>query len=241
MQELRSRLDGACGVTFGEVSDALDETAKGLARSILRRLIGMSEKQLSSVAHGAVKTVPVRPDGKPREPTKICGIDYDDLRDQTFFESDVARRLTAILFVPIIKHRTDDPATWYIIDPFVWVPGEETWETFARDYEEARSLVRDGRAEDLSSSAKSGQGTYLTPKTSGRSGFQNLYLAGDGRPIRAKDRAFFMRDGLTATLLADHVELDGHCSLIEQHTRRALEEVPEPSPNMQLLLDLLVS
>lgn len=239
LEQLRQRLGLVSRITFGEVSEALDESAKNLARSIVGRLLGVTADQLRSRPYGTVRTIPVRPDRKPREPTKISGIDYTALCAQSFLESSVARQLTAVLLVPVIKESVADAASWYITDPFVWVPDASVWEVLARDYEETRTLVRASRAEELSTSLTTGQGTHMTPKTSGRSGLQNTYMADDGRTVRAKDRAFFLRTTLTRDLLADRVDLGDHRAVVDRPVAPTSSPEELRPENVQLLLDIL--
>src|SRR5439155_6760405 len=115
-----------------------------------------------------VRTVPRKPNGDVLWPTKIVGIDFSAIMHNSYERSRVASLLDSILFVPIRKPDARHVGGWSFDNPVLWVTDDRERQQFHSDYEEIRALVLEGRADELSSSARHGQGRWLMPKTSGR-------------------------------------------------------------------------
>jgi DNA mismatch repair protein MutH len=109
--------------------------------------------------------------------------------------------LRYVLFLPITKPDRHHAGDWYLRHAFAWSPEGHELGQLDADYEEVREVIVTGRPDDLSSSARTGQGRWLTPKTSGRDNRDRVHFELDGRPHAARRRAFFLREILTQALM----------------------------------------
>ena len=84
----------------------------------------------------------------PKEDTKLCSFSYNDLLNTEFIYSSVYRKLSSILFVPIVWGRTEgripeDYFSMYMINSFMWVPNTDLISKLEEDYNKVRqSLVQ---------------------------------------------------------------------------------------------------
>ena len=84
----------------------------------------------------------------PKEDTKLCSFSYNDLLNTEFIYSSVYRKLTSILFVPIVWGRTEDRTpedyfSMYMSNSFMWVPNIDLISKLEEDYNKVRrSLIQ---------------------------------------------------------------------------------------------------
>ena len=100
-------------------------------------------------------------------PTKIVGIDFVEVARLDFRRSSVSAMLRHVLFLPVTKQDRHHADEWCLGSAFAWAPESHELGQLDADYEEVRVLIVAGRPDDLSSSARLGQGRWLMPKTSG--------------------------------------------------------------------------
>jgi DNA mismatch repair protein MutH len=194
------------GMPFGELLPALSDadgvTDKALGHRVLAQYLGSIAGEPEGTP--VLRTLPVSPSGRVREPTKLRPLDFGAVLRTPFSTSTVAGMLRAILFVPILKPDTKRPAGWSFELPFLWSPSSSEWNQLAIDYEGIRAIILRGDGDSLSSSTDAGYGTIMMPKTSGRSGKDlDTYKIGT-RTLAARKRAFFLRQSHTAGLLLGH-------------------------------------
>jgi len=209
-EELVRRARALAGWTVGEIAGAhgvalpADTTrAKGLVGQLAERALGASAGSLDEpdfVALGIeLKTLPVRPDGRPKESTFVCSIRLADLPDTDFEDSLVWKKLRRVLFVPVEA----DPALALPARrfgaPLLWSPSSEERAVLQADYERVATLVLRGEVEQLTGHL----GTYLQvrPKAADSRARRRAPDADDGF-IWTGPRGFYLRTRFTARILA---------------------------------------
>lgn len=192
------------GIPFGELDPTLrwldGAKSKAAARSVVDRHVpGLRQLEHS---HGVtVRTLPIDVSGRVIWPTKLHPIDFAEVARMPFHRSRVRAMLWRILFVAIRKPDPHQVTHWSVESAFDWAPEGHEMGQFDSDYEEIRALILGGRPDDMSSSARKGQGTWLMAKTSGRNNRDLARFEVNGVPMSARRRAFFLREALTQRLL----------------------------------------
>ena len=197
------------GKAFGELLPAVRDrggsTDKALGHRVLREYLGSVVKESDGPA--VFRTLPVAPNGRVREPTKLRRLDFQAVVGTPYSSSAVAATLRAILFVPILKPDTKLPADWSFERPFLWTPSADEWSQLEKDYETIRGIILRGEGDSLSSSRGIGHGRIMMPKTSGRTREDVEAYDIGGRRVAVRRRAFFLRQPYTEWLLnSSHFE-----------------------------------
>lgn len=191
------------GTTFSELTDReLNPGNYQLARQVTATLL---DEVVGHHNRGTWITVPIDPvQGAPREPTPVLSdLDFDRLRTSDFDGSSVGHRLRDLLLIPIVKPQVGDPSGWWLSAPRRWRPDPGTWEQLRRDYEGLRAYVKDGRADNLSSS-RTAPGRLLMAKTNGRDRMDVVVYHDDDGTVRwARKRGYYLRADVVAELLAE--------------------------------------
>jgi DNA mismatch repair protein MutH len=138
-----------------------------------------------------LKTVPVDAQLRPRESTYVCRISLVDA-DRAEWETSWARRkLSHVLFVPVIDRTLIGPAVF-------WRPTAAQDRQLRADFDELMGAIGSGRIEDID--ATTGAWLQLRPKAAdGRA--RTLLHDPDGEPISTVPRGLYLRARFTATLL----------------------------------------
>jgi DNA mismatch repair protein MutH len=202
--ELMTRYSDAEGVPFLELAQVLKlplpddpRKDKGYSGRLVERIAmkwpdSASKPDLTEF-DVEIKSVSVRLNLTPLQPTKITSLNPDDLKEGDWFESHVYRKLRIILFVPVVKAHLGEAAEWYIRRPFIWLPSSEDLIQLQQDWAEIRAVVNVKGIAGLSSS-QGGPGSILMTKTS--------YEGGAGIKKRY---AFWFRPAFTKEVLRQNV------------------------------------
>lgn len=147
-----------------------------------------------------LKTIPVAADGAPHESTYVCAVRVGDAAAMTWAGSWVRRKLSCVLWVPIVGERAAAPSARVVGGAVLWRPTAEQEAILRADFEEIVGLVGVGRVEDVS--AHLGRWLQLRPKAaSGRE--RTIALGLDGEVVRTVPRGFYLRPRFTRALLTD--------------------------------------
>jgi len=177
--------------------------AKGFVGALIEKLLGASatSKALPDFPELGIelKTIPVRPDGRPRESTFVCTIELADIADSEWETSRVRNKLAEVLWVPIEA----DPRTILperrVGTPFLWKL-EGAWEkTLRADWEELASLVGRGQTELIT--AHLGVALQVRPKARDASARRRAFDE-DGVAYRELPRGFYLRSSFTEAIIA---------------------------------------
>ena len=144
-----------------------------------------------------LKTIPVDQDARPRESTYVCVAPLDGSLASTWEESWVCRKLSRVLFLPVVG---DVPLGDRLLGASVlWVPDERESSRLRADWEEITERIVRGDLERLDASV--GEVLHLRPK--GASSRDVTWtLDSDANWVETNPRGFYLRRAFTAALLA---------------------------------------
>ncbi len=143
-----------------------------------------------------LKSVPVDARARPRESTYVCVAPLDGSLAVTWEESWVRRKLSKVLFVPIVGD--GPPGTRVIGAPVLWEPSAAEEARLRADWEEITGRIVAGDIEGLD--ARVGEVLQLRPK--GASGSDATWtLDRDAEWVETMARGFYLRRTWTAELL----------------------------------------
>lgn len=236
VKELMTYLDRMVGVPFEEILSAIPsinykestpQQRKSLAGRIVETLLG--EKSNSRMRADLrnlgieVKSIPLELRGPTnglllnltaREPTAITSGQavFDDL-SSSWRETHLFEKLRAVLWVPVMKHDLERYQTWYIRQPFVWMPSEDEELQLREDFEAIKAYVCGvlqhvvGKTDQMPEMDRH-NGLYLRLGTKAKNATtrKDFNLAGVGT-FREKPRAWYLRTALTNKLIEQNVRL----------------------------------
>jgi DNA mismatch repair protein MutH len=186
----------ACAVPIEPVRD------KGCLGRIVERSLGLLSSPLTAADFATLgielKTLPVGRDAQPRESTFVCYVPLARLAETSWEDSRVAEKLARVLFVPIESEPGLPIAQRRIGRPFLWSASAAEAAVLRADYAEIAERVAAGHLERLD--ARLGRALQLRPKGS-HGGLRVRICDGDGEPVLAQPRAFYLRASFTASLL----------------------------------------
>lgn len=207
--ELVQRAHRLAGRTLGELGDALEialpdepRRAKGLAGRLVERWLGADAGTSDGPDFSALgielKTIPLGPDGQPRESTFVCAIDLRGIAETEWERSRVRRKLARVLWVPVEGNPSLPLAQRRVGAAWLWSPSAEQESTLRGDWELLVGRLAAGEGELLT--AREGRVLQVRPKAANASARRHA-TDPDGAPMRAAPRGFYLRASFTRTLL----------------------------------------
>jgi DNA mismatch repair protein MutH len=210
-EELLTRARALTGRTLGAIAEELrmafaDDPvhAKGKPGELLERALGATggsraEHDFPSLAI-ELKSIPTDERGAPRESTYVCKIQLDDADSVEWEDSWTRRKLSRVLFVPVVTPDDTAMLTRVVGVPVLFVPTAEEERVLRADYEDAMGLVALGRVEELTAHT----GTWLQVRPKARDGSARTLTFGPEREaILAMPRGFYLRPSFTAKILSE--------------------------------------
>jgi DNA mismatch repair protein MutH len=153
-----------------------------------------------------MKSIPVTPQGRPRESTYVCTAPMGGQMARRWEESWVRRKLSRVLWVPVVTGKGVAPGDRIIGTPFLWSPNVEESHLLQRDWESLTGLIAMGELWQLD--ASHGEVLQLRPKAS-RATEHTWLLDDEGNWVRDTKRGFYLRPTFTRAILARHLRLPG--------------------------------
>ncbi len=151
-----------------------------------------------------MKTLPVDARGRPRESTYVCTAPLDGSLAQTWSEAWVRRKLSRVLWVPIVGDARVPLGDRIAGAPLLWSPTPDQEAALRADWEELTEPLL--RGEYWLISARMGQSLQLRPKAANAQ--QTTWAVDDdGEWIRVNPMGFYLRARFTRDLLARHFAL----------------------------------
>lgn len=209
------RVQSLWGCTLGEVARALGrDVPTSLARD--KGFVGiLLEAALVATATSKpepdfpqlgveMKSVPIDPDGRPRETTFVCTAELDELMSRTWPTSRVKKKLSRVLFMPIEAHPGIDVKDRRIGAGFLWTPSPEEEAALQADWEMHADLIRQGFVDALT--AEHGEVLQMRPKAANNKARRRL-SDDEGEGYETLPRGFYLRRGFTEYLLSQQLHL----------------------------------
>jgi DNA mismatch repair protein MutH len=173
---------------------------KGFVGSLIERALGIAPSSKAGPDAPElgveIKTTPVDGRGVPRESTFVCMVPREGL-DAAWSSSAPRGKLARVLFIPI--EASGPLAQRRVGTAFYWSPSAEEERALAEDWDELAGLLSaHGQAHV---SARIGRALQVRPKAANRAA-RWVSRDGDGAPVHALPRAFYLRRTFVATILA---------------------------------------
>lgn len=147
-----------------------------------------------------LKTVPVDAQAVPRESTYVCVCTMDGVvLGKGWEESWVRRKLSRVLFVPVVSLADEEVGDRIIGAPVFWEPAEEDVRRLRADWEEITERISLGDLARLD--ATIGEVLQLRPKAANLAE-TTWVLDGDAEWVETGPRGFYLRRSFTREILA---------------------------------------
>lgn len=210
-EELMGRARALTGRTLGAIAAELRAVlpedpvhAKGKQGELLERALGATGGARAEHDFPALgielKSIPTDAKGAPRESTYVCKIQLEDADSVEWEDSWTKKKLSRVLFVPVITPDDSAMLDRVVGAPVLFVPTEEEERVLRADYEDAMGLIALGRVEELTAHT----GTWLQVRPKAKDGSARTLTFGPEREaILAMPRGFYLRPSFTAKLLKE--------------------------------------
>lgn len=208
-QELLDRCYQLAGLTLAELAamhrielpvDLRRE--KGIVGQLLEVALGASagSKAEPDFPHLQIelKTIPVDEQGRPLESTYVCVAPMTGFTVERFEDSWVYRKLSRVLWVPVLASRQVPLHQRVIGRAFLWQPTEHELAILRQDWEELMELLRLGKLSHIK--GQHGTALQLRPKGANSQARTNA-LDEDGATVQALPRGFYLKTSFTSALL----------------------------------------
>lgn len=208
--ELRARAEAMAGRSLAELAAGHGipaptdpRRAKGWTGQILESYLGATAGSLSEPDFQLIgvelKTIPVGPDGIPRESTYVTIVPLMGESPPTWERSSVRVKLARVLWIPVVSTRGAALAEHLVGWPLLWSPSPEQEKALRADWEELMDMVCLGELEKID--ARLGTHLQIRPKAAD-SRARRWGIGETGDPIRTLPRGFYLRPTFTRSILA---------------------------------------
>lgn len=222
--ELLEKVQSLAGLTLAEVADdAGIEVPKNLKRNkgwvglLLEHVLGAtaSSRPEPDFPHLGIelKTLPINSQGKPLETTFVSVAPLVGLVGINWKNSWVRRKLSRVLWVPIICENLNNEtnketiplAKRQIGSAFIWSPSKEEELLLAMDWQELTDMITLGNIEKIN--GKHGQVLQLRPKAA-NSKAKTQAFDQYGKPFMTLPRGFYLKTPFTQQILNRHLRIN---------------------------------
>ena len=212
--QLSERAHSIEGVPLKDLADYLEyplrdpSKSKGYVGNLMQFAFGLrpNSKPLPDLERFRIeiKTIPVDPDLNALENTRLTKINPSELvLEDEWSRSHAFRKVTTILFVPVVKHPRAAARVggWYSRSPFVWMPSLDELAILEEDWKTVRDVYRKG---SVTKSAI--PGTYMFANTQSRdSSVRERYKLPTGDEMEVQPKAFYLLKPLTTRVLHETI------------------------------------
>ncbi len=205
---LLARARRVAGLTVGELAaaqgvrvPAIPAQRKGFVGQLVEAALGASAGSRAEPDFPALgvelKTIPLTPEGRPKESTFVCSIALGELAATDFEESVVWKKLSSVLFVPL-EHRDGPLEGRRLGAPLLWAPSVEERAVLEADWDLLAGRIGDGEVDTIT--AHLGEALQVRPKAAhGRA--RRLGPAAEGGLDWTLPRGFYLRARFTEGVL----------------------------------------
>lgn len=211
--ELHQRVQVLAGLTLGEVAEQLSIVVpkdltknKGWIGLLLEQALGASagSRPEPDFPHLGIelKTLPINEQGKPLETTFVSVAPLTGLVGVTWQSCYVRKKLSRVLWVPIITNRSFPLKDRLVGSAFFWSPSKEEEQLLALDWQELTDMIVLGQVENIQ--GRHGQVLQLRPKAA-NSRAKTQAFDKNGKPFLTLPRGFYLKIPFTEMLLNKHL------------------------------------
>jgi len=207
--ELLDRASALAGSTLGELADQINipvpsnsKGAKGWAGQLLEALLGATagsnpEPDFSHLGI-ELKTIPINPNGAPRESTHVCVAPMVVAPGTRWEGSLVRAKLARVLWIPILWPPGAQVSERIVCTGVDWSLREPDESELRADWEELIELIALGRVHEIT--ARHGTALQLRPKAA-RASTTTWTTNPAGQRVPANPRGFYLRTQFTRRVL----------------------------------------
>ena len=176
---------------------------KGWVGQLLEAMLGATggSRAVPDFPHLGVelKTLPVTPEGRPRESTYVCVAPLDGSLATRWEACWLRRKLACVLWVPIVGAASQDAAQRQIGAPILWRPDPEEAAALRADWEVLSEYIHAGAVAQVS--ARMGAILQLRPKASS-SRVMVWTQDEEANWVQVNPRGFYLRTRFTGAILS---------------------------------------
>ncbi len=151
-----------------------------------------------------LKTIPVDAGGKPRESTYVCVAPIDGSLAASWDDAWVRRKLSTVLWVPIVSDKETPLAQRRFGRPLLWSPDPTEEAALRADWEVLSEMIHSGSFWMIR--AQHGEVLQLRPKAANARDWE-WALDEDGEWAQTTPLGFYLRATFTRAVLARHYRL----------------------------------
>lgn len=182
---------------------------KGWIGLLLERALGASagSRPEPDFPHLGIelKSLPIDRYGKPLETTFVSVAPLTGLTGVTWQTSYVRKKLSRVLWVPVVSEKSMAVSDRIVGTPFIWSPSPEEDQLLAIDWQELTDMIVLGQVENIN--GKHGQVMQLRPKAA-NSQARTKAFDKNGKPFMALPRGFYLKVAFTQHLLQSNLRVD---------------------------------
>lgn len=210
--ELMQRAIGLAGRRLGELAQ-LHQTPvpdhlkkiKGWVGELLETALGATASNLPEPDFQSLgielKTIPIKPDGHPKESTFVCTAPLVDTSGLRWQDSTVKKKLNRVLWLPIESDPSVALAERRIGNAVLWSPDNQQEAILCADWQEIIERISLGELETIDASL--GQYLQLRPKAANAKSLA-AGIDKQGNKIQTLPRGFYLRSRFTQQILQQH-------------------------------------
>lgn len=213
--ELLDTCQQIAGLTLGQLASSLQlkvpenlQRDKGWVGQLMELALGASagSQALPDFPQLGVelKTLPISQLGKPLESTYVCVAPLTGVTGQLWQDSWVCRKLSHVLWLPILAERQIPLRDRVIGQGFLWQPSPEQQSLLQQDWEELMELISLGGIADIRGAH--GKVLQLRPKGADSKALTKA-VGADGEPIQTLPRGFYLKSSFTQAILKQQFQL----------------------------------
>ncbi len=213
--ESKFALENSCnrivGKTIGEIAKTYGVVVpknlkhfKGWIGQLFEYALGANSgsKPVPDFEHLGIelKTIPISDKLKPLESTYVCNINLHNLVQQTWENSLVKKKISHVLWVPIISI-SDNIANRIVAAPIFWRPSVEELSVIKGDWHELIEYLALGQVEDIH--GKLGIFLQVRPKAA-NSKSRSKAVNQIGQLYKTLPRGFYLRASFTEQIIKNN-------------------------------------
>ena len=180
---------------------------KGWVGNLLEAALGATagSRPVPDFPHLGVelKTLPVTPDGRPRESTYVCVAPLDGSLAVRWEDSWLRRKLARVLWIPIVSEAREPMEHRRIGAPVLWSPDPGETAQLRADWEALAESIHGGAVARVS--ARTGAVLQLRPKAA-NSRVMTWTQDEEANWVQVNPRGFYLRTCFTAAILRRHFD-----------------------------------
>jgi DNA mismatch repair protein MutH len=215
-QVLMQRAQNLAGLTLGELAEQAGITVpkdltrnKGWIGLLLEHVLGASagSRPEPDFPHLGIelKSLPINEQAKPLETTFVSVAPLTGLVGINWHNCYVRKKLTRVLWVPVITPKDVPISERLVGTPFLWSPNAEEEALLAQDWQELTDMIVLGDVENIH--GKHGQVMQLRPKAANNKARTQAFDL-NGKPFMTLPRGFYLKINFTQSLLHRYLRIN---------------------------------